>query len=139
LPTINEGRKENLTARGAYVLKENGKDPRVTIFASGSEVEIALKAYEQLTTEGFSTRLVSVPCMDLLCSQDDAYIDSLLGNNSLKVAVEAGVRQGWDCILGPDGVFIGMDSFGASAPYEKLYEHFGITAEAVVKAVKEKL
>ncbi|MCE7886151.1 MAG: transketolase [Alphaproteobacteria bacterium PRO2] len=139
LPTINEGRKENLTARGAYVLKENGKDPRVTIFASGSEVEIALKAYEQLTMEGFSTRLVSVPCMELLCAQDDVYIDSLLGNNSLKVAVEAGVRQGWDCILGPDGVFIGMDSFGASAPYEKLYQHFGITAEAVVKAVKEKL
>ena len=139
LPTLNEDRKENLTARGAYILKENDKSPQVTLFASGSEVEIAHKAYETLVAEGTKVRLVSVPCMDLLCSQDDAYIDTLLGNDSVKIAIEAGVQQGWDCIIGHDGVFIGMSSFGASAPAPELYKHFGITAEAAVEAVKKKL
>ncbi len=138
LPTLGENRKENLTARGAYILKENDKNPEVTLFASGSEVSIAHTAYEELA-KSKKVRLVSVPCMDLFCSQSDAYINSILGNDSLKVAVEAGVQMGWDCMIGPDGIFIGMSSFGASAPYEKLYQHFGITAEAVVKAVKEKL
>ena len=139
LPTLNENRKENLTARGAYILKENDKNPQVTLFSSGSEVEIAHKAYETLAAEGTKVRLVSVPCMDLLCAQDDAYCDSLLGNDSIKVAIEAGVQMGWDCIIGHNGIFIGMNSFGASAPAPELYKHFGITAEAVVAAVKKKL
>ncbi len=139
LPTLGGDRRENLTARGAYILKDSGANAEITLLASGSEVEIAHQAYEQLISEGRAARLVSVPCMDLFCRQDNHYIDSILGDDSLKVAIEAGVRQGWDSLIGPEGVFIGMDSFGASAPYEKLYRHFGITAEAVVKAVKEKL
>jgi transketolase len=139
LPTLCEDRKENMVAKGAYILKENGKTPQVTLFASGSEVEIAYKAYEILAGEGKKVRLISVPCMDLFCSQPDIYIDGILANDSVKVAVEAGIRQGWDCMIGPDGIFIGMNSFGASAPAEKLYQHFGITAEAVVEAVKKKI
>jgi transketolase len=139
LPTLSSDRKENMVAKGAYILKETGNKPQVTLFATGSEVEIAHKAYEQLAAEKIAVRLVSVPCMDLFCSQSDAYIDSILGNDSVKVAIEAGIQQGWDCMIGPDGVFIGMNSFGASAPFEKLYQKFGITAEAVIDAVKKKL
>ncbi len=139
LPTLCEDRKENLTARGAYILKENDKSPEITLFASGSEVEIAHKAYEILAAEGKKVRLVSVPCMELLCAQDDAYLDTIFTNDSIKVAVEAGIRMGWDCLIGDEGIFIGMNSFGASAPIDKLYKHFGITAEAVVEAVNKKL
>lgn len=139
LPTLCEDRKENMVAKGAYILKETGKDVQVTLFATGSEVEIAHTAYEQLVQDGLKARLVSVPCMDLFCEQTDAYIDKILGNDSVKVVVEAGIQQGWECILGPEGIFIGMSSFGASAPAPQLYKHFGITAEAVVEAVKKKI
>lgn len=139
LPTLCEDRKENLTARGAYILKENDKTPEVTLFASGSEVEIAHKAYEALVSEGRKVRLISVPCMELLCTQDDAYLDTIFANDSVKVAIEAGIRMGWDCLIGDEGIFIGMNSFGASAPIDKLYKHFGITAEAIVEAVNKKM
>lgn len=139
LPTVCENRSENLTAKGAYILKEQGSAPEVTLFASGSEVEIALKAYNELAKDVKNIRLVSVPCMDLFFQQDPKYIESLTCNSSIKVAVEAGVRQGWDRIIGAHGAFIGMRSFGASAPAEVLYEHFGITSDAVVNAVRNKL
>ena len=80
-----------------------------------------------------------MPCMELLCAQVDAYLDTIFTNDSIKVAVEAGIRMGWDCLIGDEGIFIGMNSFGASAPIDKLYKHFGITAEAVVEAVNKKL
>jgi transketolase len=122
--------EENLCAKGAYVLAD-AADAKVTIFASGSEVEIALKAKEQLAAKGVSARVVSVPSTELFEKQSDAYRASVIGNAKVKIAVEAAIRQGWDAIIGSDGGFVGMRSFGASAPYKQLYEHFGITPEAV--------
>ena len=125
--------KENRCARGAYDLSSDD-DAKVVIFASGSEVEIAVDAAEKLREVGASVRVVSVPCMDLFFEQDEDYRKLILGDEPVRIAIEAGVRQGWDAIIGAGGTFIGMSTFGASGPYEKLYEHFGITAEAAVKA-----
>lgn len=136
VPTLCENDTVNKSSLGAYILEDcAGDDPEVTIFASGSEVQLALQASQEL---GDGVRVVSVPCMDLFWEQDPEYIESLLCNNSIKVAVEAGVRQSWDRFIGAHGIFIGMDSFGASAPAEVLFEHFGITADAIVKAVQQK-
>lgn len=129
-----DGVDENKSARGAYILRENGDTPEVTLFATGSEVEIAMEAYDTLVAQGKKVRLVSVPCMELFWEQDGAYIQNLLCNDSRKIAIEAGIRMSWDRILGGHGRFIGMDGFGASAPADQLYKHFGITAEAVVEA-----
>ena len=125
--------KENRCARGAYDLSSDD-DAKVVIFASGSEVEIAVEAAGKLREVGASVRVVSVPCMDLFFEQDEDYRKLILGEEPVRIAIEAGVRQGWDAIIGSGGTFIGMSTFGASGPYEKLYEHFGITAEAAVKA-----
>lgn len=130
--------EENLCAHGAYELAPES-DAQVTIFASGSEVEIAMNAKALLDAKGHSTRVVSVPCMDLFNDQDDDYKVAVIGDSPIKVAIEAGVRQGWDQFIGPTGIFIGMNSFGASGPYKELYEHFGITPEATVSAVEAKL
>ena len=130
--------EENLSAKGAYVLAD-ATDARATIFASGSEVEIALKARELLAGRGISARVVSVPSFELFEKQSDAYRASVIGTPEVKVAVEAGVRQGWDAIIGSDGGFVGMMGFGASAPYKDLYKHFGITPEAVAELVAGKL
>ncbi len=132
--TVRSDAKENKSARGAYILKDSSGAPKVTIFASGSEVELALAAAEKL---GDGTRVVSVPSMDIFFEQDQAYIDSLCKNDSVKVAVEAAVRFGWDAIIGREGIFIGMKGFGDSAPAGVLYKHFGITAEAIVEAVQK--
>jgi len=129
--------KDNLSAHGAYVIADGGEeDSAAVIFASGSEVSIALAACEALGKEGISVRVVSVPSFELFERQDGAYQASVLGRESVRIAVEAGVRAGWDRFIGADGVFIGMKGFGASAPYEQLYKHFGITPEAIVAAVK---
>ena len=134
-----EDRDDNLCAKGAYILKETGGNPEITLFASGSEVEIAASAYEHFSGNGRQVRLVSVPCFELFWQQPEGYFESLVCNASIKVGVEAGVRQGWDSILGGHGIFIGMSSFGASAPAKDLYEHFGITAQAVIERVQKAL
>lgn len=139
IPTLCEARAENHVAKGAYVLKEQGDSPEISLFASGSEVSIAHEAYEELAKEGKAIRLISVPCMDLLLNGDGEHYQSLVCNNSIKIAVEAGIRQGWDAIIGAHNPFIGMTGFGASAPAEDLYKHFGITTEAVLAAVRKKL
>ncbi len=133
LPTVRAADAENKSAKGAYILKDSNGAPKVTIFASGSEIEIALAAAEKI---GDGARVVSVPCMDLFLEQDKAYQDSLCGGSEKKIAVEAAIRQGWDALIGRDGIFVGMKSFGDSAPAGTLYKHFGITAEAVVEAAK---
>ncbi|MCB1387314.1 MAG: transketolase [Nitratireductor sp.] len=130
---------ENLSARGAYTLADCDNDEQVTIFASGSEVEIAMEAKAQLAAEGIEARVVSVPCFELFRAQSAEYQAEVIGTAPVKVAIEAAIRQGWDSFIGTDGVFIGMSTFGASAPYQDLYAHFGITAEATVKAVKARL
>lgn len=137
LPTLCEDRAENKTAKGAYILKETGGEPEITLFASGSEVEIAHQAYEHFVAKGSKARLVSCPCLDLFWEQDAEYIMSFICNKSIKVAVEAGIRQSWDRLIGGHSIFIGMDSFGASAPAEDLYKHFGITSEAIIERVEK--
>jgi transketolase len=128
--------KENLCARGAYEIASSDKPAKAVIFASGSEVEIALDAKGTLDTEGIPARVVSVPCFEHFAHQDKAYCDKILGTETIRVGIEAAVRGVWDRFIGSDGIFVGMTGFGASGPAEELYPHFGITAEAVVKAVK---
>ena len=126
--------EENLCARGAYEIASADKKSEIVIFASGSEVEIAIAAKSKLDAAGKPTRVVSVPSMENFAAQDKAYQAKVLGTEKHRIAIEAGVRTGWDRFIGVDGTFIGMTGFGASAPAEQLYEHFGITAEAAVKA-----
>jgi transketolase len=133
MPARVKYNKESLCARGAYDVYADD-DAKVVIYASGSEVEIAMEASKMLAEAKISTRIVSVPCMDIFHQQDEDYRRLILGDEPVRIAIEAGVRQGWDCFIGNDGTFIGMSTFGASGPYEKLYEHFGIMAEAAVQA-----
>ncbi len=130
---------ENLSARGAYQLAGAGHPAQVTIFASGSEVGVAMGARDILEAEGIGTRVVSTPCWELFEAQPADYQAALIGETEVRVAVEAGVAMGWERFIGPDGVFVGMKGFGASAPDKALYEHFGITPQAVAAAAKAKL
>lgn len=140
LPTVRTTHTdENKSSYGAYELAAAEGDAKVAIFASGSEVAIALQARELLAAKGIAARVVSVPCFELFEAQSASYKDAVIGDAPVKVAVEAGLRLGWDRFIGLDGIFIGMTGFGASAPIDDLYKHFGITAEAVVDAVEKKL
>ena len=131
---------ENLSARGAYVLAEaEGGDRKATILATGSEVSIAMAARETLQGDGVPTAVVSMPSWELFDAQDEKYRKEVLGQGTIRVAVEAGVRQGWDKYIRSHGGFVGMTGFGASAPAPDLFKHFGITAESVTEAVKERL
>ncbi|MFC3068205.1 transketolase [Phenylobacterium soli] len=130
---------ENLSARGAYQLAAAGHPAQVTIFATGTEVAIALAARDMLEADGVGARVISVPSFELFEQQPADYQAAVIGETAVRVAVEAGVKQGWERFIGEAGVFIGMSGFGASAPDKVLYPHFGITAEAVVSAVKAKL
>ncbi|MEO1101246.1 MAG: transketolase [Pseudomonadota bacterium] len=129
---------ENLSAKGGYVLSPAaGAEEQAVLVATGSEVEIAMAAQAALEADGISVRVVSMPCMELFEAQPEAYQTEILGGDLPKVAIEAGVRFGWDRWIGPDGGFVGMSSFGASAPYKDLYQHFGITADAAADAVRK--
>lgn len=125
----------NMCATGAYELAAAEGEAVVSIFASGSEVEIAVAAQSLLAERGIAARVVSVPSLDLFLAQPEDVRRDVIGGARIKVAVEAAVRFGWDAVIGPDGIFVGMSGFGASAPYKELYKHFGITAEAVVERV----
>jgi transketolase len=140
VPTLRTGDAgENLSARGAYVLREAVGEARVTLFATGSEIELAVAARDQLQADDIGTRVVSVPCFELFEAQDDAYRADILGAGTVRVAVEAAAKQGWERFIGEDGAFVGMTGFGASAPANELYAHFGITAEAVADAARARL
>lgn len=130
--------EKNLVSYGAYELV-SASDAKVSIFASGSEIELALKAASVLSEKGISARVVSVPCAELFYEQDEDYRTAIIGDAPVKIAVEAAIRQGWDYFIGNDGTFIGMNSFGASAPAKDLFKHFNITAEAIVAAAEAKL
>ena len=136
LPPIRHAfTSENLSAAGAYeVAPAEGGPAQVSIFASGSEVSLALDAQNLLAARGIAARVVSVPCMDLFLAQDHDTRQKIIGVAPIRIGVEAAVRQGWDAIIGEDGIFIGMTGFGASAPYLDLYKHFKITPEAVAEA-----
>ncbi|MCK5555638.1 MAG: transketolase [Alphaproteobacteria bacterium] len=140
LPLVRkEPEEENLTRKGAYVLAEAEGEHTVTIWATGSEIEIALKARDLLQAEKIGTRVISAPCLELFDAQDEKYRESLLEPGKVNVAIEAAIRWGWDKYIGQDGIFIGMKSFGESAPSQELYKHFGITAEEAVKEVKKRI
>jgi transketolase len=129
------------TAKGAYVLADaaNGK-PEVIVMGTGTELIIALQAYEQLTKEGIAARLVSMPSWELFAAQDQAYRDSVLPPSvKARVAIEAGVKMGWERWLGDHGRFVGMNSFGASGPFNKLYEFYGLTPDRVAAEAKAAL
>ncbi len=140
LPAVRlEYEEKPLCARGAYELSGTDGDAAVTIFASGSEVEIAVAAKALLDKAGKPTRVVSVPCFELFEQQSPQYQAETIGDTPVRVAVEAAIRMGWDRFIGADGVFVGMTGFGASAPYQELYEKFGITAEVVAAAAQDRL
>jgi transketolase len=137
LPALRlEDGPENLTARGAYVLRETDGARDVTLLATGSEVELAVTAAEQMAQDGVKAAVVSMPCWELFEQQSEDYRRSVLGT-APRVGVEAALRFGWDRWIGDGGAFVGMTGFGASAPAGDLYKHFGITTEAVVAAAKK--
>ena len=133
LPTVRTKHVDaNLTARGAYVLRQPAGKRDVTLIATGSEVELALKAADLLAAEGVQAAVVSAPCFELFAAQPASYRAEVLGT-APRIGIEAAVRQGWDLVLRPEDGFIGMTGFGASAPAAELYRHFGITAEAAAQ------
>ena len=130
---------ENPCSHGAYELVAAQGDAKVSLFASGSEVEIAVAAQKQLAERGIASRVVSVPSLELLLMQPAERQKAIIGDAPVKIAIEAAVRWGWDAVIGKDGEFIGMHGFGASAPAKDLYKHFGITAEAAVNAALKRV
>ena len=138
LPAMRFDAAENRTARGGYVLAEADGPRRATLVATGSEVAIAMDARAALAGEGISVAVVSLPCWELFAQQDEGYRAEVLGT-APRIGIEAAVSFGWERWLGPDGIFIGMQGFGASAPFEKLYEEFGITPDAIAAAVRKRL
>ncbi len=142
-PAVREqagnGAGENLCRRGAYELRAASDEAKVTLFASGTEVAIAMAARERLEAEGIATRVISVPSFELFAAQSPAYQAQVIGRGTVRIAMEAAVGMGWERFTGEDGAFVGMHGFGASGPFEDLFAHFGITAEAVVAAAKARL
>jgi transketolase len=130
---------DNPCSHGAYELVAAQGEAKVSLFASGSEVEIAVAAQKQLAERGIASRVVSVPSLELLLAQPEEKQKSIIGNAPVKIAIEAAVRWGWDAVIGHDGLFVGMHGFGASAPAKDLYKHFGINAEAAVSAALKRL
>lgn len=138
LPMLRTQTKENLSARGAYVISDvkKGKKRQATLIATGSEVSLAVEAQQKLRKEGIETAVVSMPCMELFDRQDVGYQEKILGD-APRIAVEAAAKFGWEKYVGLTGAVIGMDSFGASGPADELFRFFGITADEVSDTVKE--
>ena len=136
LPALRTSAGENLTARGGYVLAEASGPRQATLIATGSELSLAVAARTILEESGIPTAVVSLPCWEVFAAQSDAYQAAVLGESGNRVGIEAAVKFGWERWLGPKGQFIGMTGFGASAPAEALYPHFGITIEAIVAAAR---
>ena len=140
LPMLRTRTKENLSARGAYVISDvkKGKARQATIIATGSEVSIAVEAQSKLRKAGIEVAVVSMPCTELFDRQDNMYQQEVLGS-VLRVAVEAGAKFGWEKYVGSNGKIIGMDSFGASGPADELFKFFRITADEIIDTIKESL
>jgi transketolase len=130
---------DNPCSHGGYELVAAQGEAKVSLFASGSEVQIAVDAQKQLAERGIPARVVSVPSLELLLAQPEEKKQAIIGHAPVNVAIEAAVRWGWDAVIGKDGEFVGMHSFGASAPAKDLFKHFGITAEAAVSAALKRL
>ncbi|NWG17166.1 MAG: transketolase [Chloroflexi bacterium] len=138
LPVLTGDHVRAGVAKGGYVLADCEGQPQVILIATGSEVHIAHEAYRRLSAEGMRARLVSLPSWELFDAQSQEYRDSVLPPDvTARVSIEAGVTMGWERYVGCRGVMIGVNRFGASAPYERLYQEFGLTAEAIIQAAKE--
>lgn len=131
LATLDRPIDENLSSKGAYILREPDRPRDITLLATGSEVEIALEAAQQLALHGKHAAVVSMPCWELFEMQPETYRKKILGS-APRIGIEAAIRLGWDRWIGENGTFIGMHGFGASAPANELYRHFGITSDSVV-------
>jgi transketolase len=138
-PALRTDAAQNRSARGAYELLPADGEARATLFGSGTELALAVAARDRLQAEGVPTRVVSVPCMELFAAQNAAYRREVIGAAPVRIAIEAGLRMGWDALIGGNGQFVGMTGFGASAPAPALYQHFGITPDAIVEAVRSAL
>ena len=131
LATLDRPIDENLSSKGAYILREPDRQRDITLLATGSEVEIALEAAQKLFLHGKHAAVVSMPCWELFEIQPESYRKEILGS-APRIGIEAAIRLGWDRWIGENGTFIGMHGFGASAPANELYQHFGITADSIV-------
>jgi transketolase len=140
LPTVRRtDSKENLCARGAYEISPAAGEAQVSLFATGSEVSLAITAQALLAEKGVAARVVSVPSFELFLAQDEAYRAATIGAAKVRIGVEAAVRMGWDRVIGTEGGFVGMNDFGASGPAKALFEHFGITAQKVAELAQAML
>jgi len=126
----------NKCALGGYILKEAAGTRHVTLIATGSEVALAVAAADTLAGEGINAAIVSMPCIELFRTQDDAYRANVLGN-APRIAIEAGIAQGWHEWLRPDDQFIGLSDFGASAPIDQLFKHFNLTPERITQTARD--
>ena len=135
----NTYEEKNKSSLGAYEIKSSDGETQVNLIATGSEVSLAVEVYEELKNNGINSRVVSAPSFELLNKQDNDYIDKTLGQSGLRVGIEASTGLGWHNYLGDQGLFIGMKSFGASAPADQLYKNFGIDKENIINKIKEKL
>ena len=139
VPTLRtEHKADNLVNKGAYEIA-GAENPKVTFLATGSEVDLAMKARDLLKADGIAARVISMPCWSLFEQQSETYRDAVLGRDTVKIAIEAAVRDGWDRYIAPHGRFVGMHGFGASGPYKNVYKRFGITSEAAADAAKSAL
>ena len=128
---------ENMCLKGAYILKGDKKNSKVSLIASGSEVEIALEAHEKLNSLNILSKVISVPCYDIFEKQKDDYKNEILGENTFKISIEASSETDWKKIVGKNGVTIGMSTFGKSGPYKEVYKLFNLTSDEIVKIVKK--
>ena len=132
-----ERSKENLTQYGGYVLSDSNKgSSNLTIIATGSEIEIALDVQKKLNDQSIDSKVVSMPCLELFEKQSKEYKEKILGKNSFRVSIEAGVTNGWEKYTS-NGISFGINSFGKSAPYKQIYKHFGLTTENIVSEIKK--
>ncbi len=130
-----EASTDNKVAHGAYVLHEGGEHANVTLYASGSEVSLAMNVMRKLAARDLTCSVISVPCFELFEQQDKAYQTSIIRKKTLRVAIEAAIKQGWERFIGEDGLFFGMEGFGASAPAGDLYAHFGLTPDQIAATI----
>ena len=131
--------KKNMSNQGGYELKKTNPNPDVTLIASGSEVQIAIEALNKLQEININSKVISMPCQELFDKQSKEYKEKIIDKNSIKISIEAGSIYGWEKYVGPDGISLGIKSFGKSAPYKKIYEHFNLTSSNVVKLAKKML